>query len=155
VQRLFRLISFFSFKQIYTKGNPLNEIIEGLWIGDWQDTIFEDTLEKMGFSSVLCVVPHHHAPPEMRKEYRKLKVMHWHYEERKEIEIEPPLNFIDQGLQEGHVLVHCGAGIDRSPTVVMMYLIRKKRMALDEAVNLIQERRKIAMPHPDQVKQWL
>ena len=133
----------------------MDEIIDGLWIGDWIDTTFEDTLEHMGFTHVLCVVPHHHAPPEMRKEYKKLKVLHWHYEDRKEIEIEPPLNFIDQGLKEGLVLVHCGAGIDRSPTVVMMYLIRKKGMPLDEAVNLIQERRKIAMPHPDQVKQWL
>jgi protein-tyrosine phosphatase len=133
----------------------MDEIVEKLWIGDWEDTQFEDTLEHMGFSHILCVVPHHHAHPQMRKEYQKLKVMHWHYEERKEIEIEPPLNFIDQGLKEGQVLVHCGAGIDRSPTVVMMYLIRKKGMTLEDAVDLIKERRPIANPHPEEVRQWL
>lgn len=133
----------------------MDEIIEGLWIGDWVDTTFEDTLERMGLSHVLCVVPHHHAPPEMRKEYKTLKVMHWHYEERKDKEIDPPLDFIDEALKNGGVLVHCGAGIDRSPTVVMLYLHRRRGIKVDEAVKIIQQKRRIARPHPEEVKKWL
>jgi predicted protein tyrosine phosphatase len=35
------------------------------------------------------------------------------------------------------VVVHCGAGISRSPTAIIHYLMRHKGMALDEAYTLV------------------
>jgi len=47
------------------------------------------------------------------------------------------------------VLAHCENGIDRSPTVVMWYLVRKLGMSQDEAIKLIKQKRPVANPHPE------
>jgi len=47
------------------------------------------------------------------------------------------------------VLVHCENGIDRSPTVVMHYLVRQLGMSQDEAIKLIKQKRTVANPHPE------
>lgn len=47
------------------------------------------------------------------------------------------------------VLVHCENGIDRSPTIVMHYLVRKLGMSQEEAIKLIKEKRPVANPHPE------
>jgi len=56
--------------------------------------------------------------------------------------------FIDAELQEGgKVLVHCGAGISRSVTVIMAYLISYKNYNLRAAYALIKNKRKIVRPN--------
>jgi hypothetical protein len=47
------------------------------------------------------------------------------------------------------VLVHCENGIDRSPTIVMHYLVRKLGMSQEDAIKLIKEKRPVANPHPE------
>ena len=47
------------------------------------------------------------------------------------------------------VMAACENGIDRSPTVVMHYLVRKVGMSQDEAIKLIKQKRPVANPHPE------
>jgi len=47
------------------------------------------------------------------------------------------------------VMAACENGIDRSPTVVMWYLVRKLGMSRDEAIKLIKQKRPVANPHPE------
>ena len=54
--------------------------------------------------------------------------------------------FIARHLQHGCVLVHCGAGLSRSVSVVAAYLCRYAGMRLDEAIGFIKERRQGACP---------
>lgn len=49
--------------------------------------------------------------------------------------------FIDEGLKHGNVLVHCGHGISRAPTIVAAYLIRKHNMDCNQAMEAIREKR--------------
>lgn len=55
---------------------------------------------------------------------------------------------LDQ-LLERHdkVLVHCHAGISRSSSVVTTYLSHKNGISLDEALNLVKEKRPQVNPH--------
>jgi atypical dual specificity phosphatase len=46
------------------------------------------------------------------------------------------------------VLVMCAAGISRSPTFVLAYLVEKKGYDLREAFRLLRVARSIAAPHP-------
>ena len=55
-------------------------------------------------------------------------------------------NFIAAFLGRGCVLVHCGAGMSRSVSVVSAYLCRYAGMRLDEAIGFIKERRQGACP---------
>ncbi len=45
------------------------------------------------------------------------------------------------------VLIHCRAGVSRSPAVAMAYLIRVNKMSYREARNLVQEKRPCASPN--------
>ena len=63
-------------------------------------------------------------------------------------------NFIHQALMSGgRVLVHCMAGISRSPTIVIAYLVQKRGMSLQNAFNLVQQRRPIISPNQGFVNQ--
>jgi protein-tyrosine phosphatase len=51
---------------------------------------------------------------------------------------------IDRQLQSGkRVMVHCGAGIERSPLCAVWYLHTKKAMSIDEAYKLVMSKRPI------------
>ena len=52
------------------------------------------------------------------------------------------------------VLVHCNAGVNRSTTTVVAYLVCDREMAIDEAVSWVVERHPAAEPFPDVVARW-
>ncbi len=47
----------------------------------------------------------------------------------------------------GRVLVHCQAGISRSATICLAYLMKKKRVRLEEAFDFVKQRRSIISPN--------
>lgn len=58
------------------------------------------------------------------------------------------INFIDSEIKKGKkVLVHCMAGISRSVTIIIAYLMIKKNMSLMDAINYVKSKRKIAHPN--------
>ena len=106
-----------------------DEIIDGLWIGDLDDVIDPDVY-KREFERVINV----------------LNI------------IEPDDNgYVDADVLDAlaviinaslnsrceRVLVHCGAGIERSPLVVVYYLWKFKQYTLNQAYELVQEKRQI------------
>lgn len=58
------------------------------------------------------------------------------------------LNFIHTAvLQGGKVLVHCAAGISRSVSIVIAYLMWSQKNSLDTILELVQDKRKCANPN--------
>jgi len=57
--------------------------------------------------------------------------------------------FIDAALlqETGGVLVHCNAGVSRSVSVVLAYLMSRKRCSLDQALTTVRKVRPIAKPN--------
>ncbi|KAK9364098.1 protein-tyrosine phosphatase-like protein [Lipomyces starkeyi] len=63
--------------------------------------------------------------------------------------------FIAEALSSGGtILVHCIAGISRSSTLVIAYIMQDRRISLEEAWSLVQEGRPIACPN-DSFKEQL
>ncbi|KAG7026256.1 Dual specificity protein phosphatase 1 [Cucurbita argyrosperma subsp. argyrosperma] len=56
-------------------------------------------------------------------------------------------NFIEEGRQSGGVLIHCFAGVSRSVTITLAYLMKKRGMNLTEALEHVKSRRPQASPN--------
>ncbi|XP_046912237.2 dual specificity protein phosphatase 2 [Dermatophagoides farinae] len=65
------------------------------------------------------------------------------------IRINEALNFIDEMKEDrnGKILVHCQAGISRSATICIAYLIKKKRIRMEEAYEFVKSRRQLISPN--------
>ncbi|PSN29326.1 hypothetical protein C0J52_19956, partial [Blattella germanica] len=55
--------------------------------------------------------------------------------------------------KKGHVLVHCNAGVSRSPAVVIAFLMKNRKMSYNEAYNLVKNKRSVIHPNPGFVQQ--
>ncbi|CAN6362172.1 unnamed protein product [Urochloa humidicola] len=69
--------------------------------------------------------------------------------------LEPCLDFIDEGRKVGNVLVHCFAGVSRSASIIVAYLMRSEQKSLEEALESFKEISESACPNDgflDQLK---
>ena len=57
----------------------------------------------------------------------------------------PPTDSVKQS--GGRVLVHCQAGISRSATICLAYLMHTQRVKLDEAFDFVKQRRQVISPN--------
>jgi protein-tyrosine phosphatase len=122
--------------------NGPNEIIENLFVGDMMDSMnFDgmsicvleqrDTLAKNAtWIPILTYLPTSVDGVTIPKADKK--------------QLDAAAEVIDSALQGGKkVLVHCAAGIERSPLTVVWYLHRKKNMSIEDAYNLVIDKRSI------------
>ena len=56
-------------------------------------------------------------------------------------QIHPAVDFINDNIKNGPVIVHCMAGMNRSATVIAGYLMKYKNMTLVQAIDLIKSKR--------------
>ncbi|XP_041367191.1 dual specificity protein phosphatase 19-like [Gigantopelta aegis] len=63
------------------------------------------------------------------------------------------LDFIDEGRKAGCVLVHCNAGVSRSATFVIAYLMQHEGMSFEEAFRYLRTKREKTCPNPGFVSQ--
>ena len=65
-------------------------------------------------------------------------------------------HFLDKHLSAGEkVLIHCIAGVSRSVSVLIHYLMQKYNMPFDQALHMIQRKRSIANPNASFRKQLI
>lgn len=63
-------------------------------------------------------------------------------------------NFIKEGIKGGgNVLVHCHAGVSRSSSMVIAYLVGVEKMKVDNALELLQKKRSKVLPKDGFVQQ--
>lgn len=54
-------------------------------------------------------------------------------------------DYLDQHLSITNVLVHCMAGVSRSVSLVIAYLMKYRGMRFEDALNLIRSRRPVVL----------
>ncbi|XP_017575166.1 dual specificity protein phosphatase 2 [Pygocentrus nattereri] len=131
---------------LYDQGDPV-EILPFLFLGSAHHSSRRETLERCGITAVLNVSSSCPNLFEQELQYMTLRV-----EDSLAADIRvlfpEAIRFIDSVKESGgRVLVHCQAGISRSATICLAYLIHARRVRLDEAFDFVKRRRQVISPN--------
>ena len=125
--------------------DTINEIKDGLWLGDNYAANNVEDLKKKGIKKILTVM--NQTGPIYKSEdgfiHKKFELSDFESENIIKY-FGDCLNFID-GKEK--VLVHCMAGASRSATIIIAYLMWKDKMKYDDALDFVQKKRFIVYPN--------
>jgi len=126
-----------------------HEILPRLFLGDLSAACDPDEVEATALSHIVSTV----GVERMRE--RGLRYFTFCLNDTPEAPIHAYLSsahaWIDAALAASpmhRILVHCVAGVSRSATVVISYVMHARRLRLREAFHLVQRRRTIVDPNP-------
>lgn len=130
-----------------TNKDEMQEIVPGLWCGSWRPSRSKALLKHYGITHICCCIG---TEPPYPADF-----MYYCFASQDAPEynitqyFDRAFEFIENGLVKthGNVLVHCGAGISRAPTIVASYLMRKLRISSTLALQLVQHHRFQASPN--------
>ncbi|XP_034753572.1 dual specificity protein phosphatase 5 [Etheostoma cragini] len=133
-------------KPDYDQGKPV-EILPFLYLGSAYHASRQDYLSDLHITALLNVSRRDLQPAKGHYNYKWIPVednnmadISSHFQEA--------IDFIDHVMQSGgKVLVHCEAGISRSPTICMAYIMRTQQLRLDAAFDIIKQRRAVISPN--------
>jgi hypothetical protein len=141
----------FDINVMISKANEeINHIIDNIYLGDCSHT--QDELLKLGISYVFNMTPNHY------REYDKLIEVKIPLEDsfKQNITdifptaIEQVKELNDEGLK---IYIHCYAGISRSASFVIYYLMKYHKMKFEDAFKYVRERRYCVQPNASFVEQ--
>ncbi len=127
--------------------NQLNYIIDGIYLGSEYAATDLELLNRHQITAVLSL--------QAEISYSHLYPKHFLYknfplhdgEVIDSYVFEGALAFIRQAQNENRkILVHCAAGVSRSPSIVAAYLMKKKGMNPLEALEFLREKRPVVQP---------
>ena len=124
----------------------MQRVVTGVFIGSYHPAANKALLEAHGITHVCCCIDVRPRFPDQFK-YVTLPAddsptynIAQHFDKT--------FRFIDEAVTRGGgVLIHCGAGISRAPTILAAYLIRKLHISAVSAVQMIRAVRSCASPN--------
>ncbi|KAF6726532.1 Dual specificity protein phosphatase 5 [Oryzias melastigma] len=133
-------------KPDYDQGKPV-EILPFLYLGSAYHASRQDYLSDLHITALLNVSRRDLQPAIGQYEYKWIPVEDSHMADISS-HFQEAIEFIDHIKQsKGKVLVHCEAGISRSPTICMAYMMRTQHLRLDAAFDIIKQRRTVISPN--------
>ena len=134
---------------LFDKEPSYNEIIDNIYVGNYKFALDANLMIKEGITHIL------NFGNGLKNFYEKDNIFKYLYiplydSESKKLEkyLEKSNNFIKEGSENNNkILIHCGAGMSRSVTLCLMYMIMEKKYKFSEAYKIIKEKRKCAIPN--------
>ena len=126
----------------------ITEILDGhVYLSSWGAAASWDTLRMFNITHVLSLTPDY-----------PCKFPDWITYLHHPVDDHPSTNLIeffpkafefidDAKAKSGGVLVHCNAGVSRSPTVVIAYVMKSLQTPLSEAIECVRSKRSCAYPN--------
>ncbi|CAM1299520.1 DUSP6 (predicted) [Pycnogonum litorale] len=126
------------------------EILPYLFLGNSKNSSDLEALDKHNIRSILNVTPN--LPNVFEKDDRGIKYMQIpiqdHWSQNLSSFFPQAISFIDDSRQKKiGVLVHCLAGISRSVTITVAYLMQKMNMSMNEAYDFVRQRKANISPN--------
>ncbi|CAF0873711.1 unnamed protein product [Rotaria sordida] len=136
----------------------MTEILPHIFVGNILDAQTCDRLIQNGITHIVNCTPDLPFYWEKKYEYMRVDILDSPSQNIRK-HFEDFISFIDNALRikTNNVLVHCSAGISRSPTLVLAYMMKKNRWTLDEAFDKMRKLRQIVDPNVSfiiQLREW-
>ncbi|TRY54137.1 hypothetical protein DNTS_034822 [Danionella cerebrum] len=131
------------------EGAELTPVLPFLHLGNERDAQDLDLLRQRGIGFILNVttqLPLYHQQLGIFS-YRRLPASDSSRQNLR-MYFEEAFEFIEEAHQSGHgILVHCQAGVSRSATIVIAYLMKRTWMSMTDAYKFVKSRRPIISPN--------
>lgn len=131
-----------------------SEIIQGIYMGCYKSAINYDILNKYNIKYIInCAFD----PKNSNYiKFEKIKYYLFNLDDdpsqlNKIIDI--IIKFIDEGLENGNILVHCMRGINRSGSVIMNYLMKKYDLSYETSFQILKNGRPFFSPNDILIKE--
>eukprot|EP01080_Neovahlkampfia_damariscottae_P001048 gene1048-10567_t len=111
----------------------MSQILPYLYLGDSCFGLDEKELDEKKIKSVVNISGHTTKEIQSKFENYLFISIKDHPTENIKLYFEETSNFIENHKNEGRVLVHCGEGVSRAPTIVLCYLMKYKKLTLEES----------------------
>ena len=124
-----------------------HEVVPGIWLGNKRAAVNDKWLAEKNITVVFNVTKDLPFSPIIKKQYRVPVDDNLEAEEIRNMTLwshEILYKLIKEQNEGNNILVHCAAGMQRSAAVMAMYMIAKKGMSWNQAVQYIQNIRSIA-----------
>lgn len=130
------------------ENHPATQVLPHLYLGNMKDASDASILHRLGIGYVLNVTS---KPPSYKIEpgitYKQLVADDNGFQNLRQF-FEEAFEFIDLAKSNSSgVLVHCQAGISRSPTIAVAYLMKYYPMAMSDAYKFVKTKRSIISPN--------
>ncbi|CAI5463513.1 unnamed protein product [Closterium sp. Yama58-4] len=127
--------------------SPPDLILDKLYLGNLNSASDKELLDGLGIKSILTIASNV-GPPKFPGAFKYTEVSiidSSHVNIAAHFEL--CFKAIDEGIRSGGILVHCVAGMSRSATVVIAYLMARKGISFQEAFAHVKRCRPIAQPN--------
>ena len=141
--KLFSFISISLLNFIFTDDN-MNYIIDNIYLGDSEAASNEEYLKEYNISTVV------NCAESLTSEYKELKFMELRLYDIYEQNLFPKFNVAYKYIKlhsKNNILIHCVAGMSRSASLVIFYMMKEKGWDYDTCYRYVKERRPIIEPN--------
>lgn len=131
----------------------MQEILPGLHLGDYQAAGDLNALQQAGITHILIAAEECSARFPEQFTYKKVAIAD---SEQTDLGtcFESAVDYVRQALQSGgKVLVHCTAGVSRSASLVIAYVMQEKQWGVAQALSWVRAKRPIIAPNPAFMRQ--
>ena len=145
--KLLNMIKLSSTIKILKEDNTPIEIIPHLFLGSIGSASNLKQLQNCKITHIICCASGiKNFFPENFK-YYNINILDCEKENIKQY-FKESFDFIDKAIKNGgNVLVHCHAGVSRSSTILIAYIMKSKKIKLNEALELIKTKREKVNPN--------
>jgi protein-tyrosine phosphatase len=138
----------------YTELSEISEIVTNSLYLSGCSPVTSDNLESLGITAIVCALSENEERRMMpdRALPEHVKKMHVRLIDADfsdiSVHFDSAAQFIDEEIKNGgRVLLHCAAGISRSATLTMAYLMKYRNYDLRKAFNLVKSSRRVVRPN--------
>uniref|UniRef100_A0A0R3S6P6 protein-tyrosine-phosphatase n=1 Tax=Elaeophora elaphi TaxID=1147741 RepID=A0A0R3S6P6_9BILA len=132
-----------------TTNDGPTQILPFLYLGSQQDAMDSKLLSKYGIKYVINLSVNCPEPDTLKQEGHFMRIpVNDTYQAKLLPHFEDAFKFLDKVCERGSVaLVHCLAGISRSPTLAIAYMMRRNNWTSEQAYRYVKERRPSISPN--------